>query len=69
MPSEEACDYCSEPLDHKIKQNSGHPDDWAKDNDGAYHWRCVPGGPMKGRVGGIAFYRPRYGSKDSTKLG
>jgi hypothetical protein len=36
------CDYCEQPLDPKIKQGKGHPDDWARDNDGAYHWRCIP---------------------------
>ena len=80
VPSEDVCDYCRETLDRKIKQGRGHVDDWAKDNDGAYHWRCIPAAETKqdagvrrrknvsvmtGRIGSIHFHRPRYGRDTS----
>lgn len=37
----ETCDYCGEPVDPKIRQGKGHPDDWSRDNNGVYHNRCV----------------------------
>jgi len=41
MATLQYCDYCLDVCDPKIRQGKEHSDDWARDSNGTYHYRCA----------------------------